>query len=688
MKRQNLVPLLLLICILFLSFWLRLQSADKLPSGQFLENDAYLYYWQASTISSQGDLPDRDMDRWLPLGRDNGLLLSLYSYVLAYTYKAVNLFFKDVSLYHVCIYLPTLSFVFGLAILCVFLYSRFNGFVANTTGLLIATLPGTIGRSTVGFGDRDSWCLLLAIGVLITYLLALQSPTFRKRFAWTLVSGILTLLGGLSWEGFGVFLLVIYAIELWRFLSSDKDADLLYYVIWICCFVPLLFVVSPAYYRGVFFATHVAALMLVPPLVILALRVGRHLLLRFTLAPAVFRDHPRYFSLGLTLLAGAAVIIYLFTQLDTLAGTTFFMETPLMTTISELNNPYFSFWTGRYGSVFIIACILLVAGSYRRNLLILTQPLMIFVLVTFGRQPVAVLFGEWFCGLLFGVSVCACLLMFLYAALRHGSEQQDSDQPVLRVEYVHLMFAVWFFLWVGLSRDAMRYDFFIGIPIAFFCAVAIQQVSEFVETFFEHTQAGKIAAVSLLALILFWAPVGGHARFSVYAATQMRTATPGHNTPVAVTFAWMKEHLKDAVVAAHWRFGSQLNVLAGVKTITDQDHYIPNWVHLYNKYVHYPQTDSEILGYLKTHEATHILITTSDDPSNALLNRNPLGYKHFKPVFPTTNFARSPIKLWQIMYPQHIATDPKYLATEQVSNENNTTSSHDPTHPPHENENH
>ena len=60
----------------------------------------------------------------------------------------------------------------------------------------------------------------------------------------------------------------------------------------------------------------------------------------------------------------------------------------------------------------------------------------------------------------------------------------------------------------------------------------------------------------------------------------------------------------NAVVAAHWRYGSQLNVIAGVNTIIDQDHYIQHWIHLYHTHIHKGTDETEALTFLKTHGAT------------------------------------------------------------------------------------
>lgn len=69
----------LLLGILFLTFWIRIQGTENIPTEQFTSYDAFLFRGQAEKIAELGYLPARDMCRWLPLGRDNTQLLSLYS---------------------------------------------------------------------------------------------------------------------------------------------------------------------------------------------------------------------------------------------------------------------------------------------------------------------------------------------------------------------------------------------------------------------------------------------------------------------------------------------------------------------------------------------------------------------------------------------------------------------------------
>lgn len=67
-----------------------------------------------------------------------------------------------------------------------------------------------------------------------------------------------------------------------------------------------------------------------------------------------------------------------------------------------------------------------------------------------------------------------------------------------------------------------------------------------------------------------------------------------------------------ACVAASWGNGSQLNVLGGVKTIIDQDHYIQHWIHLLYRHVFCAQSNAEALEFLKTHKATHLMLSIQD----------------------------------------------------------------------------
>ena len=657
-----------LFCVVvMIAFWLRIPSVERLLTEQFTETDGYFYYWQASLISEHGHLPPRDMHRWLPLGRDLGQTLNLYGYVLAYTHKVISAVFRSVTLYQVSIYMPVVCFCIGLGALYLFFYHTYGLIFSLTAGLILATLPGSIERSTAGFGDRDAFCLMIGILAIITYLMSIQAQRPHSRLLWTLTSGFAVFLGGLSWEGFGVFLSVIIIVELWRFLTSETDEGLRYYLFWVCCFIPTLYLASPAYRNGYGFAEHLAAFVLLPPIVLITIRCIRYLLLTKV---TTLRSHARTLSLGLTLGSISLALGYVLMQHSTFADTTVpLSQTPVMQAMTELWNPTYMYWVYRYGLVFILGSIgfvvLTFSYSEHQARFLLTTALIGFTVFTFFREQGDGVWGEAVGNVLFGLTLVECAVGFLWLAYQQQTHAKKDDSAIA--------FTAWFIFWIALARDAKRYDFFIGVALAFGTAALIEGITGYLskklhrwyvpDAFrqgFTPLQFKTGAAVILLIFLLGLPVKYTHTYRAYMTAENMRSVTP----PEKVTQAmfWMKNELPHTtVVAAHWSYGSQLNVLGGVKTITDQDTYLQNWILLYNQHVHNAKNEHEALTFLKTHSATHVMLTKKD-PKNTLL-RGQLS-EAFRPIYPKGKFADAEVRVWEIHYPSYIKTDKKYLETD------------------------
>jgi asparagine N-glycosylation enzyme membrane subunit Stt3 len=661
----------LLGAILFVAFWIRIQGVPNIPEGQFTGNDPYLYYWQAQIVSEQGRLPARDMHRWQPIGRDHGQSLNAYAYAIAYTHKAITVLFPNVSLYQVSLFFPVICFVLGLGVLCFFLHRNFGLLFSCIVGVLLATLPRVVERSAAGFSDRDSWCLMLGIFAIVTYLASLQTQSSGWRRLLTITSGFVVFLGGISWEGFGVFISVILVVELWKFLTSEEEERLHLYFLWVCIFVPTLYLASPAYRSGGGFTTHLFAFVLIPPLVLLGIRALRHVLITKSLLANKFRPHTRNLSLGLVLASFALALGYVWMQLDTFAATTVpLSQNALMRTVGELNTPDYRYWVFRYGSLFFLGSLGFMSASihlWKNRGAVLAVFIFFFMLATFFHARLDTLLGVSGGNILFFTSLAGITLVLLFIAWR----QRESA----KMKLVYVAMIAWFLLWVALSRDAKRYDFFIGLPIAFFTADLIQRVVTYVTVNLKNAQflsadfkerlplrgVRVCIAVVMVAMLMYWTPAGEHAKRATFAATQMRQAKPG-DSPVAKAFEWMKVELSGtAIVAAEWGFGSQLNVLGGVKTVIDQDHYVQHWIHLFNKHVRDATDARAALEFLKIHDATHVMLTQSQSPE--VFQKSELS-NAFVPVYPIDNFEAAAVKVWQIRYPLDIQPNPKYLATE------------------------
>ena len=661
MEIRTLGTVALLIIVLFGSFLIRIQSSANIPAGQLTDPDGYFYYWQAQLISENGQLPARDMRRWVPLGRDLGQTLNLYPYVLAYTHKALSQVFSNISLYHVVFYMPVLCFCIGLGAIYLFLAHTFDIRAAGIVGIFLGTLPACIERSCAGVGDRDSWCLMLGLLAVITYLTSLRVERPSSRMRWTLASGFILFLGGISWEGFGVFLSIILCVEIWRFITSETETDLRYYLIWVCTFVPTLYIASPAYRSGYGFTKHLFAFMLMPPLVLLGIRVLRYFLLTKSSWAEKLKPHSRSIALGLTLASIALALGYVLIQRNTFGTTTVPMsQSELMQTVAELKNPFLEYWMFRYGSIFVLGycgIVMAVIRFWRARGVLLVVPLTLFTITTFYRSRLDSLWSAATGDLFFSVAVVTCIIGFVVLAWRRQRSPEN--------ESTYIAFAVWFLFWSALTRDAKRYDFFIGMSVAFFASDLICFLADFYGNQIKKRVPQRFLKTAIttvmLAIILFWTPAGGHATRTLLAATYFRQAIPGESAE-AHAFDWLKNNLPDtAVVAANWSFGSLLNVLSNVKTIVDQDHYIQYWIHLYNQHVYFAESEREALEFLKTHNATHVMLTTAREPSNTFLHGQLSDA--FVPVYPTENFAAAAVKVWKLHYAPDIQPNPKYLAT-------------------------
>ena len=657
----------LFLSILLFAFWIRSGILPKIPPGQFIGNDSYFYYEQALTISENGKLPEIDTNRWVPNGRDLSQTLPFYSYALAYSHKAFALFFPNLSLYRWVLYAPALCFCIGLGALCFFLQKRFGTVFSSCVGILLATFPGTLERSVIGFSDRDNWVLMLGILAVITYLASLHTQKTLQRWFLTLVSGFTVFLGGLSWEGFGMFLTFILIVELWRFLRSESEEGLSFYLIWVLTFLPTLYLASPVYRQGKWFSTHVAAFMLAPSLTLLGIRMCRHLLLTKSDISAKMQPHARDLALVLTLVSLVLASGYVWIQFDTFASTTVpFSQTSLMRSVSELQAPALAYWSGRYGATFLAASLgFILASIYPADKLkhfLFAIPLTLFTITTFFREPLENLWGIQNGNQIFFISVVSTIIGFLIVAWR--CEEKTPN------EFIYVAFGAWFLCWAALARDAIRYQFFIGIPFAFFTTGLIQTLSKtlidkirnsqyLTDEFRQNVSQSLLKTILtsvMLALLCFWQPAGGYAKDLFNTAKNIRQPTPGI-TPITNAYRWMKAKLpNDAVVAASWNYGGQLNVLGGVKTITDPDHFLPHWIHLYFRYVFCATSESEALEFLKTHNATHLMLTTRDVFENAKMYSTVGSNKNKDRKFQRTRLKISRTasgKPWQLSDPEN-----------------------------------
>ena len=242
---------------------------------------------------------------------------------------------------------------------------------------------------------------------------------------------------------------------------------------------------------------------------------------------------------------------------------------------------------------------------------------------------------------------------------------------------VDVAMLLWGVLWLCLARDAKRFDFFIGLPLAYFTARLLEAITtrvvkgllnpKWTTDALRATLKGQplrgIVTGILMCGVCLWSPFpgeGGHLLRSVAAGRHMRGPDPGEG-PLLDAYTWIRANLPaESVVAAEWSYGTHLNVFGGVKTVVDPDHYLPYWIALYHQHVIHAKTEREALVFLLTHEATHLLVTPEKHPPETLFGRGVLS-SAFRPRYPAVDFQAAPVRVYELAYPAGLEKRPEYL---------------------------
>lgn len=581
-RHQRRVALLVaaMVASFAFSLWHRTRVSYEALGGRFTGNDAYLYYRQSERILEDGRLPKRDMERWLPLGRDLSLLHNLYSYVVAYSYRAARVFFPNLTLHTFSCYAPPVLFAMTAALFTAALFSLYGWEAAGLGSLFFVLSPPVASRTSLGFADRDAFCLFLAVLMGALYLWQINASRRRNRIALAAACGFTACVGCIAWEGFGAFALCVLlpkTIIAWR----QKERALELYVFCACLALPLLVFSSshhfwvvptePAHPVGLI---AVFPAMLAPSLVFVrqALRGRQHIGLKLaSFLPALLLVG---FLIQRALLSGEAAAAFAVP----------FSDSRLMQSVSELRDMDAEGWKVHFSGLPIIAA-LGVVGSWLR-------------------------------------------LLYLYARRLDISASMETS----------LFAAGWVGIWGYLTTGSIRYAVMLAPVIAAVSAVflvwighAIQQKapSRTIESGGETKQDGKeskkygFAArealryiyVTLIPMaILYWGPAG---RIAPRAAEAVALRPPIPSQTAVEAYRWISEHASNnngerPIVAARWGIGSQLNVLADARTIEDQDLWKHYWIHLSAQRLYCAVNETEALMFLKTRNVEYWLLQLRD----------------------------------------------------------------------------
>lgn len=627
-RKQSVLIVISLALSLSISIFIRIQNLPSLEGQYPLDNDSARFLRQAKIIAADGRLPDMDMMRWLPLGRDLTRQLSLSSYVIAYMYKFIRLIIPAITVEQTAIYYPIICFSISLFIFFLLIDRLFDGYTAFISTIFLAIFPPLIARSMAGYSDRDSFCMLLSFLAFYLFVRSLQTYEKHYRFVFAFASGAVMALFGLTWEGSSLFIAVIVLFHLVKFVTNaDYREDFHAYLIWCLPILSGILIFTKTYRTWLPFAVLAWG---IPGFVLMIALLGfifsrsQRLISFVTLKSRLSFGLSVFILMILVCLFSLAIVFAVqpvFITGKLLAIKDNFLtplgQSRLMRSLGELQRPYSIDWAIRYGAFLV----LFSAGAilYIRKLALSLHLNQWFSMTSFEVLLMGIFFSRFSLSLpsnrdsvlsaaIYIGSLLLFLLMVMGLCLYRQKSSHIQEWQSRGIPENALFSLIWFTLLLLPARGAERYGFFFApIGIAFGC-YAILQLLKAGQQRLKRRTLRMLLHVSVAAAIIM--VLISYCRISYSIA---KTTHPHISQSRKNAYVWMKNNSsEEAVVASWWDYGSWINTLAERATIVDEDHYIPYWIHLMARHVMVGQTEIEALEFLKAHNATHLIIGIED----------------------------------------------------------------------------
>ena len=490
---------------LLLNIWLRLVTLPVLNGNLLLGTDPARYTRLAEHIVENGGLPEKDMMRWVPLGKETKKQLTLFPYLIAYLYRSIKIFLPNATVQQVAIIVPVVLSTIALMVLFFLVRKLFDVYTALLSVNIAAISPPLAGRTLAGFADKDGLALLLGLIAFYFYIQSLHDAHPFKRFTFAIAFGISMTLLGLTWEGVGVFVSVTVITEFIMLLFDGYNLQ--NFTSAVCRYVPIL--VGLPLLKTIYRELHDPFVLLVigPPLFLLLLSLLCSIASRSQFVQKVLSLGNRV-PVVLSVSAAIAIVILVF-SLDRVLIFGHYLFSPfgssrLAQSIEELEKQGVWAWAFWPGAFFLVSCagaIITYREVLRRLKINILTGLILFEIFLMGvpfsriflfnlhpgrETKLTVLI---YLGTLILFTVGTFLLYML--AIRRGEYKTDVTT------YERLFLIVWFGLMLMLLRSAVRFEFLFAIPVAILGAHIVVKLLRFL------TDKFKVMVLILLSVELW-----------------------------------------------------------------------------------------------------------------------------------------------------------------------------------------
>lgn len=636
----------LLAAIVWLAVFIRTRNLaglrDVSTGGWTLgpDLDPFLFLRWAKHIVATGSLYAVDTLRNVPLGYQTNGEFILLPYLMAW-FHSIASFFGSTSVEHSAVLFPVV--MFALTVVSFFLFVRkiFVEKVGKTNATYIAliasfflsVIPALLPRTIAGIPEKESAAFFFMFLAFYFFLEAWSAQKRTPMIVHSILAGIATAGIGLVWGGvLYVFVTISIAAVIAFVLNQIEGRKQLIVPIWFITTLVLVMPFSTRYsLRNIIMSESTSI-----PLAVCFLLLVNFIIFNTRLKDKLARFEkipPRFF----TIIASFVLLIVLlglvqgpgalFDRIGALINRLInpFTQTRFNITVAENRMPFFGEWAGSFGpyiagipvffwlfffgSIYLFWNLASVFEKKARRYLTLSYTIFLFALIFSRFKEASVLNGENFVSNLIyfsGMLILGGTFLYWYVAYyKKGSisELKSMDFGLI------LLFSL-FFLSVVSARGGIRLIMMLVPPVSIIVAYLLVNLG---------TSAQKRDDSWKTATWIFFALVVLGSIFAAVQFTQVSVATAKSYIPSSYTqqwqesMGWVRENTPANSVFAHWwDYGYWVQSMGERATILDGGNNIVYWNHLLGRYVLTGPSEAEALSFLYAHNATHLLIDSSD----------------------------------------------------------------------------
>ena len=637
-KIQNIILIVLLLGVIFLGSYIRLQpvlngnlidstTGDHIP----LALDPFYFIRVAETIvENGGNLPKYDNFRYPT--EPTSFTHSTLPKSIAFFYNISDIF-SDTSVNFVGIIIPVIFYILGLIVFFFLSYRLTRSKLSSLIGsVFLAFIPSYLYRTLAGFADHEASGMFALFLTLLGFTISVQKldkNKIKKYLPIILGSivGLFTAFTVASWGGISNFafmilplsILIIWLVKIENNRNNWKRY-LLFYSSWIfssLIFGPVMGMEFGSVLSRLFNPTGLISIFTLAFIGIDSLLLNINFEKRFNKKKNFNRI---LYSLFITLIIGIIFLI--------IRGDFFFVVSDLFTkilnpfssagdgrlgaTVAENASPYISDWKSQTGRIFFWISMSGLAlfgfkffekikGKKNKSLALFSWFFLIAG-IFFSRYSSNSLFnGDNFISQLFFFG-SIIWFVWTFGKLYYKNKLELNSSDIIIFSWMLLML-------IG-ARGAMRLLFVIS---PFFCFISGWNFGYLIERLGAKEDLNKMFVV-LAFIILIIASFVSLSSFVNNSNIQAENITPSASWQWQNAMSWVRENTSPRDVFVHWwDYGYWVQGLGKRPTVTDGGHAAGDLGdHYIGRYILTTDNPETAYSFMKTHNVSYLLIDPTE----------------------------------------------------------------------------